>query len=85
MTHQPARASVLANVGFPLVFRPWMGLSVPGSAVPGATTSVSWPLPATLSFQLPIGYLGEALKRSREETEQAQRVLLESLRALGKA
>jgi hypothetical protein len=46
---------------------------------------VSWPLPATLSFQLPIGYLGEALKRSREETEQAQRVLLESLRALGKA
>ena len=57
LTHQPARASVLANVGFPLVFRPWMGLSVPGSAVPGATTSVSWPLPATLSFQLPIGFL----------------------------
>ena len=32
-----------------------------------------------------LPHLGEALKRSREETEQAQRVLLESLRALGKA
>jgi hypothetical protein len=32
-----------------------------------------------------LPHLPEALKRSREETEQAQRVLLESLRALGKA
>ncbi len=32
-----------------------------------------------------LAHLGEALKRSREETEQTQRVLLESLRALGKA
>jgi CheY-like chemotaxis protein len=32
-----------------------------------------------------LAHLPEALKRSREETEQAQRVLLESLRALGKA
>ena len=31
-----------------------------------------------------LPHLPEALKRSREETEQAQRVLLESLRALGK-
>jgi len=32
-----------------------------------------------------LAHLPEALKRSREETEQTQRVLLESLRALGKA
>ena len=32
-----------------------------------------------------LPHLSEALKRSREETEQAHRVLLESLRALGKA
>ena len=32
-----------------------------------------------------LPHLPEALKRSREETEQAHRVLLESLRALGKA
>ena len=31
-----------------------------------------------------LPHLGEALKRSREETEQANHVLLESLRALGK-
>jgi len=32
-----------------------------------------------------LPHLGEALKRSREQTDQAQRVLVESLRALGKA
>lgn len=32
-----------------------------------------------------LPHLPEALKRSREETDQTQRVLLESLRALGKA
>jgi len=31
-----------------------------------------------------LPHLPEALKRSREETDQAQRVLLESLRTLGK-
>ena len=31
-----------------------------------------------------LSHLGEALNRSREETEPANRILLESLRALGR-